>query len=180
MAPTPPNTTSRLKVHYSGPGAGSHVMLFHGSNPGDVVALTDVAAEFIAANLPLFWDGTTFSSAEYAAPGSPFFFPTDWTPQTADTVNVFGTDDNPAVFLQYGGRDGNGVRVKLYAYEIALVSNAKMRYDLGDQAAVDAALAVLDDSSASLKTIAGGTPAWKAYANWGVSDYHTHRARRAG
>jgi len=180
MTPTPPTTTSRLKVQYSGPGAGTHHLLFHGTDPGNAVDLTAVAADFVEALLPVLWNGTVFSSAEFADPGSPFFFPSSWTPQTAATVNTFGVGSNPAQFLQFGGRDGDGVRVKLYLFEVALAANSKMRYDFGDFTAVDDALDVLSASGAELRTIAGAVPSWKNYANWGVNDYLTHRSRRAG
>lgn len=180
MPPVNPTTTSRLRVNYSGPASGTHAMLFHGTDEGSSAALVAVAQDFINALEPLFWDNTLFSDAEFAVAGSPLFFPVTWTPITADTANTFSAGNNPATFLQFGGRDMQGVRVKIYAFEMALNPNSKMRFDYGDQAAVDDAIDVLEASGADLRTISGDTPAWKRYANWGVNDYLTHRARRAG
>ncbi|HKY46335.1 MAG TPA: hypothetical protein VJM50_24795 [Pyrinomonadaceae bacterium] len=128
----------------------------------------------------LCWNTTNFHSAEFAAAGSPFFFPISWTPIIVSSANVFGTNDDPAFFVQWGGRDGAGVRVKLYLFECALTPNPNMRYEAGDNPAVDGGVSVLQASVAVIRTIAAGSPAWKTYANVGSNDKIVHDARRSG
>jgi hypothetical protein len=178
MPPVPPSTTTRYKVGYSGP-FHSHHMLFHGEPTDTAATLAAKAAAVLAPMALLCFNGVVFNTAQFAAAGSPFFFPDgSWTPITSASGINPSAASNPGQFLEFGGRaPADGVRVKLYQFETFFGNSADMRYNRGESAAVDAALNALQAFGLNLATISGSIPTWYDYANVKANDYYTHRAR---
>lgn len=179
MAPVPPNTTMRLRAHYTGP-FDSHTMLFHATTGlseadfiGDVQDIIDQMAN-------CQYNGTVWDTAELAAAGSNLFFPVaTWTPITSGSAINPVTGSGPSTFIQWGGRGLNdGVRVKLYLFETYLLPTDNMRYTPGENAAVDAVVTELQSADNNVGAIDGDTVGWYNYANSGQNDFITHRARR--
>lgn len=178
MAPTPPNTASRLKVKYTGP-LGSHVMTFHGDIGVSAADLAGDVADVIDLFGPLQYSGTAWESAEYSAEGASFSLPyVDWVPIIVS--NPYGPDASasPSRFLQFGGRSaGTGVRVKLYLYETHFQTRQDMRWNAGESATVDAVITELNSVSSNIASIDGQNVSWYSYANVGENAYLTHKAR---
>lgn len=176
MAPTPPNTTKRLRCTYSGP-FGTHQMLFHavlGATDADfIAAVRAVVAEMVQVQ----YNGTNWSAAELADAGSSFSFPVTWTPIVSASGATPGNGNLPGNFLNWAGRDGDGVRVKLYLFEVAALGQADYRYNFGEAGSVDDIVTTLTANDGLIGTIAGGVPTWKSYANFGVNDFIVRRSR---
>ncbi len=179
MASVDPTTTSRMKVHYSGP-FGEHTMLFHGELSSTQSELRTKVAEVVQDMSGMCWNGTTFFRAEYAAAASNLFFEdADWDAITRTSATNPGAADAPSHFIQFGGRTNpGGVRVKLYLFECALPDNEDMRYSVADSADVALVVADLNGPSQSIAAVNGIVAQWYAYANAGQNDYLTHKARR--
>jgi len=178
MAATDPTTTSRLRVSYTGP-FGTHTMLFHGELAQSEADLVGDVADFVDVAGALQFVGTVWSTAEYAAEGSPLFFPTSlWDPITVSASIGPDTGNGPANFLQFGGRDSTaGVRVKLYLYEVRISANSAMKVAGSANAAVQAVITELQSIDNTISNIAGRVPVWYEYANIGQNDFLTHKAR---
>ena len=175
MAPTPPNTVMRLKAHYQGP-LGSHTMLFHAPTmtPSEFAA----AVRFVIQDLTaLQWNGTTWDRAEVALAGNNFFFPIDWTPITVASVLNPQANDTVGEYLEFGGRSVTGKRVKLYLFESILGITPDMRYLVTENEGVNYLVTTLN-AQVDLTAIDGSSVSWYNYANYGINDYWTKRARR--
>lgn len=179
MPPVPPNTTKRIRAHYTGP-FDSHTMLFHATTGlsdsdfiGDVKDIIDQMSN-------LQYNGTTWDTAEIAQPGSALFFPiTPWDAITSGSGFNPTVGSGPSTFVQFGGRGLNGgVRVKLYLFETYLLPTHNMRYIPAENAAVDAVIAELVSADNNVGTISGDVVGWYNYANSGQNDFITHRARK--
>jgi len=178
MAPTDPNTAPRLRVTYTGP-FGTHTMLFHGNLGTDAGDLAGDVSDFIDQAKELQYDGTVWSTAEFADEGSNLFFAyPGWTPITSTTGNDPGVASSPSAFVQFGGRDASsGTRVKLYLFEVTQQATQTMRINAGESALVDAVITELKSVDNNIANIAGRTPIWYSYANVGQNDFLTHKAR---
>ena len=97
---------------------------------------------------------------------------------TSDTDDVYGAN-----FISFQGRSFAGSRVSLNIYGIvaapATVIGRDFRWQQGESAAVDAAIAMLanDSGNDGIVAIDGTAPLWKQYANYGVSAYWQRRLR---
>jgi len=180
MAPVPPNTCPVLFVDYTGP-AGSHTVKFDlviGTTAAAAVAeLRPVCTAF--ANLT--WQTTTFHTARYKAAGSTISNLVTWgAPIVSGLGTPYGANNSPAAFIQFGGRNANGVRAKWYVFETVHQGNNDMRIPLGAIGNVDAAINALKVAeNNSVLSAADGTLSLPIYdyANLNDNDYLVHRAR---
>jgi hypothetical protein len=179
MPPTPPNTASRIRVHYSG-FYGAHTMLFHGLLGIERANFLGDVQDIVTQMTGLQYNTTVWNAAEYAAEGSPLFFPMpEWTVITAANANGTTASDDPGKFMQFGGRDAfAGVRKKLYVFEMALPTRNDMRWNPGEHAAVDAVITELQSVDNENANIAGRIVIWNEYANVGSNDFLVHKARQ--
>lgn len=179
MSPTPPNTTSRYKVHYTGP-FGSHTMLFHGVTGVTQAELRAGVAAIVNDMSGQTWNTTTFNSAEFSAAGSSFFtLDAEWDAITRTSATNPGVNDAPSHFVQYGGRTpSTGKRAKFYLFESTLRDNDTMRYTVADDADVAAIVSEFISQNAVVGAIDGNALAYYGYANVGQNDYLTHKARQ--
>lgn len=176
MTPVPAHTASQLRVMYTGADA-EHSMLFHGvagSAEADLIAAAHAVCTLMALGC---WTGTAFHSAEYTAAGATVSHPVTWTAINAPGGSDPSPNRSPGRFIQAGGRDGAGKRVKLYLFSTGAVANPTMRLIYGASAYVSNLLDALTANDGIIGTVAGGVPTWKAYLNIGENDYITHRAR---
>lgn len=178
MAPINPTTTLRIRAHYSGP-YGDHTMLFHGIAGATLTELVSDVADFASLVGPLQFQGTSWSTAEYANPGSTLFLPVPgWVAINDSSTNDAGPNDSPSRFLNWVGRDTSvGTRVKLYLFETYATAKSDMRWNAGESTAVDAVTDLLNNEASKIGNIAGRIPVWNDYANVGENDYLTHKAR---
>jgi len=177
MAETPIDTTNRLKVFYSGP-YGNHSLLFHGRTGTSESALVSSVRNVIDLFAVLMYDTVVFDSAQYAAAGSTLFFPTAWASIDSTGTTVPDINRSPGLFIQFGARGNpDGIRTKLYLFESGFLPRADMRYEAGENADLDAAIAELQSQDDVIGNIAGGGVIWYNYTNVGENDFITHRAR---
>jgi len=178
MAPIPRDTTDRLKVAYTGPW-GSHEMTFHAqaaTDPADFIAgVRNVLADMVV----FMWDDASFTGAELAAAGSTLFFPVlGWSPITSTSgLAPASGSDGPGLFVQFGGRGADGVRVKLYLFETAVRPNDDMRIQAAASANIESVIDALQTSGNFIGSISGQAPVWAEYANIGFNDYLVAQAR---
>jgi hypothetical protein len=177
MAPVDPTATDRLKIKYEGP-FGNHTLLLHAK---DGVPTADFIADAIALLnqlAKLLYSTAAFTDALLALAGSDIFNAIPFTviPSTGPTTP--DVNSAPSTFIQFGGRDSAGKRVKLYLFESGFLPRFDMRYQAGENADLDDTVAMLSDETSTIGTIAGGAPVWKSYVNVGQNDYLTHKARR--
>ena len=179
MPPVPPNTTGRLRVHYTGP-YGTHTALFHaitGTSEPDLIASVQ---DYVTAAAVAQYNGTVWDTAEFCVAGSTIFNPASgWTPITSTSGISPSANNDPARFVQWGGRASvSGVRVKLYVFEEYIDTVPAMKYLAGVNATLDAVTAVLQDVANLIGCIDGFAPVWKTYVNVNSNDHLVHRARR--
>lgn len=124
-------------------------MLFHGALASTQAQLRGSVETLVDLLLPICWDGTTFTSAEYAAAGSNIFLADGaWSAVVSASGNNPAVTDTPSQFAQFGGRSGvDGTRVKLYLFESFIGYNADMRLLVGVNADVDAIIVELNNFS---------------------------------
>jgi len=178
MAPTPPNTTARCKVSYSGP-FGSHTMLFHAQTAADMGDFVTGVQNVITTMAAAVWSAVSFTGAETAEAGSPFFFPVvGWSTITGTSGIAPSTPpDGPGIFEQFGGRGPDGVRVKLYLFEVTARPNLTMRIPDSATTTIEDIIDALQSSVNLIGTISGSAPVWKRYANIKTNDYLVQQAR---
>ena len=152
-------------------------MLFHGNPTATKAAFLLGVRAVLTEMADVVWQGTSFNGAEYAAVGSSFFFPETWSAINSTLSSTPGAANSPAVAVQWGGRGNDGVRVKLYLFEVAQTIDANMRLNAGDVAAFDGVTAALNSNGATIRTKSGSQAAWKSYINIVVNDFLTRKAR---
>lgn len=178
MPPVPPETTLRLRVTQTGP-RGTHRMLFHGRSGVALSTLIGAASTILAEMAQCCYSGTSFSAAEYATSGVKFFTPVaSWVP--IDAPNTFSPtpNDPTGTYLCFVGRSfASGVRKRLYLYNMAFSLKNDMRYEFGENTAIDDVITQLVANQEFTGAIDGTAVAWKTYANVGTNDYWTRRDR---
>jgi len=179
MPPTPPTTTGRLKVAYNDYWR-AHTMLFHfvPSIDGDeAAALVDPILTAMAAVL---FNSSGFTSAEWYPAGSSIGFPQAMLDTYPGGSGVPPVTAGPSNFIQFGGRNPNGKRVKYYLFGSVFTQKVNMRQNAGDNPLCDAIIAAIDAATAGgtgLACIDGVGFVTYPYANLGQNDYITSRVR---
>jgi len=178
MAPVDPNTTSRLKVHYTGP-FGQHDMLFHAVSLVARATLVTSVRNVLTVMVGLCWNTTSFDGAEFSSAGSNLFFPqTDWVAITRTSATNPAATDAPSHFTQFGARsEVDGRRAKWYLFEDALRDTVDMRYSVAENSDVADVIEAFEAENTVIGSISGTPLSWYQYANVGQNDYITHRAR---
>jgi len=181
MAPVPPQTTVRIRVRQIGP-RGTHRMLFHGTTGADPGQLAVAVRAVLTQMADCCYSGTIFQDAEIGLAGQTFFNPfPSFAPIQAPNTFVPTATDPTGVYGNFVGRSANtGVRVRLFLYNFAFKLRDDMRYELGEQTAIDQVIAQLKLEDASIGAIDGSEVIWKDYCNVGVNDYWTRRDRLNG
>jgi len=178
MAPTPPDTAKRGKVHYTGP-FNSHTMLFHFAAATSDATVASTIATIVSLMSELQWNATTWDVLEIAAAGSSLFFPYGaWTPIVASTSNTIDASSKPSVFYNWGARSvTTGKRAKWYLFETAGTGRNDMRWNGGESALFDDVTTAFESASPPLTAIDGTNINFYSYVNVGENDYLTHKAR---
>jgi len=179
MTPVPPYTSASLYIDYTGP-YNTHTLKFDFAGGVTTAAAITKITPVLTAMLPFLWDGSTFATARWRAAGSSISNSVTFTPMTSTSGQNPTTTSSPARFLQWGGRNANGVRAKWYLFETFAALKPNLRYNSGDSAGVDAVTAALVTAAAGANQLAaadGFSPTMYTYANVGENDYWTHQAR---
>lgn len=164
MAPLPPNNTARYKVFYTVSGH-QHVMDIRSlASPASFGA--DVGG--LLGTLSPMTYAITIDQVQFAASGSNVFNPVT----SGIEGNVYGSGSGTVgetpYYINFVGRSTGGRRVRLAVFGQKALGG-DYRYIAGENANIDAAVAVLQDPANSFKAIDGLKPIWKNYANAGVN-----------
>lgn len=157
-------------------------MLFHGTTGADSVQLSIAVRAVIQEMAQCCYADTVFQDAEFALPGQNFFSPFGaWLPVTAPATFVPTNTDPSGIYGNFVGRSATtGVRVRLFLFNFAFTLRDDMRYETGEQLALDEVVAKLQENDDSIGAIDGSQVFWKNYVNVGVNDYWTRRDRLNG
>lgn len=179
MAPVPPNTTGRLRLTYTGP-RGTHKMLFHAVSGFTRDATVTGARQVVFQMAGVQYAGTTWTDAEWSAPGTNFFVPFDFLDIAAPAENPTPTDADPsAKFLSFVGRsETTGVRKRLFLFNAAYTFQADLRREGPESAAIDSILDALNTNVNNIAAIDGTRVTFKDYANQGLHDYWVRQDRK--
>lgn len=165
MAALPPNNTERYRINYT-VGGKSH----------DFQVRTDtVSPSALGASVDFFLDALspslnaiTIDTVEYAASGSNIFNIVASGIEGNTYGSGAGTGSAIPNEINFIGRSTGGKRVRLMVF--GNKSDAlNYRFAPGENAAVDAAIAVLQATPATFLAIDNVKPVWYNYANAGVN-----------
>ena len=180
MAPTPPNTTFRAKLGYSGP-YGAHTMLVHGFIGATIEDMRPGLIAFVNALANFQYNTVVWDTLQYAEAGVNFFTEDiAWEPVDVGGAAGPSASDVPSRFVNFVGRSpSTAKRVKYHLFETYMNGDNNMRLTPAENANVGAVLDVLNDLDYFFDAIDGTPVVFKNYANLGQNDYLTHRARRS-
>jgi hypothetical protein len=119
---------------------------------------------------------STIDDVEWAASGSNVFNPVVTGAEGHGYGTGAGTVTEIPEYIDFVGRTPGGKRVRAAFFGLG-ISAVDYRFQAGENADVDAAIAVLVGSSASLLGIDGLNPVWKSYANQGFNAYWQREVR---
>lgn len=166
MAPLPENLTPRFRVNYANLSREHSFQIRSNESPATIG--TQVEA-FLGALGPLMAPSIV-GTIEFAPSGSNIFNPVT----TGAEGFSFGSADAPlearAWYVNFVGRSSGGRRAKLFIFGAALLGS-NYRWIVGENEAVDDAIAVLQTFPSGWQAIDGIVPVWKNYANAGVHDH---------
>lgn len=176
MPPIAPNLTDRYKILYT-VGGHQHAQIVRSEGITDANFDTVMDDYYTALGASIY--STTIDDVQFAFAGSNIFSPIT----SAIVGNTYGSG-TPAVagenayFYSFVGRaSGSGVRVRFYQFG-AKALGSDYRYAPGENADLDAALAVIDTSLTGIFMAAdGNNPTWKSYINAGVNAYWQRNLR---
>jgi hypothetical protein len=172
MAPLPPSNTPRFRFHYTVIGRQHTLQLRSPSSPSGIAGF--VNAYFTAFGVDLF--ATILDFADWAPAGSDIFNPVTTGLEGHTYGSGVGNLENTPWAYTFIGRTPGGRRVRLNQYGAKSLS-ANYRFTAGEQATVDAVIALLNIPGSQLRGIDNTIPIWKTYANAQVNDHWIKRVR---
>jgi hypothetical protein len=149
--------TFELRSHLSPAAIGAHVNLWLTALSPRMHAITLNTCQFAAAGSNIFntvtcgFEGTVYGSG---------------TPITQEAPN----------YIDFIGRSTGGRRTRITMFGVSGLGT-DFRWAAGEDAAVDAAIALLVGFGSDLRAIDDIAPVWKPYANAGVNSHWTKATR---
>lgn len=182
MAALAPESTARLRVHYTGP-RGAHTIEFRGGPETGAQAMVTDVRQFLSTISPNFWNGTAFGSADYAGQLSTIFNPVPWgAPIVVANQNAPTANDAYGVYARAEGRSPDGRRVSWTFFNIveSAFESANNRITPGEGGQLEpfiTALQALADAHHAV-TISSQIPIVKDYLNTGINAHVKKVSRR--
>lgn len=173
MAPLSPDNTARYKVFYV-TNATQHTQEVRTNvvSPSAMGTLLD--AYYTALGSKIY--GTTIQEVQFAGTGSNIFNPVT----TGIEGNVYssgtGIPGETPYYFDFIGRSSGGRRMR-FAQFGAKALGSDYRYIAGEDANLDAALAVIAGAASAWVAIDGIKPTMKSYINAGVNSYWQRKVR---
>ena len=166
MAPLSPDNTPRFRVHYTVSGHQHDFQLRSHDSPSFIGGFL---TNFLGA-----LTGLTFASVldfvDFATAGSSVYNPVTtgvegmtWGVGPGSTIQV-------PEFVNFIGRTSGGRRVRVAVFGMG-VDSVDYRWQAGENAGIDNAIAELVTMGSHLRGIDDLTPIWKSYANAGFNAY---------
>lgn len=182
MADYSPDFTARIKVRYTA-GTATHTQTWRIPGPPenvDILSALAVIQAFYDALTPILWEDAAVLSTLVAAKDSSVFLPTSTAlTMTGSTALATATGSVKSAAASFVGRTLEGLRVIVYQYGIAMMPDEidNFRFNPGEQAEIDAAIAELQDAGAVLVGNDGNQAHWYSYANFKSNDYWVGQVR---
>jgi len=176
MAPVNPNNTQRWWFEYFD-GVNNHELMLRGDTDATTGDMISVFSDFITALDPVLHEITVIGG-RYADQGSNIS-----NPFTYDGAPTSGTGELSEALapreISYEGRSNDGRIVSYSMFGLLGTTSGNFRYAAGENAALDAARAVLVAAANAgvLVTISGGKPIFKTYINLNYNSYWERQAR---
>lgn len=172
MAPLPPEGTPRFRINYDVSGAQHSFQIRSHSSPSDVGTLVD---SFLTALADALY-GIVIGTVEFAADNSNIFLPVT----SGIEGNVYSSG-SPTVteepwFYGFIGRSAGGRKWHLDMFG-ARSLGTNYRLEAGENADVDAAIAVLQSAGSAIVGIDDLEVTVYGYANAGVNAHYQRKAR---
>jgi hypothetical protein len=166
MAPLAPNSTPRFKVHYESTSVAHTFQVRWGGSPSALSA----ALTGILTGLTAFYAASVVNLVEFAASGSNIFNSVTSGLEGFTWGSGPGTPGTISQYINFVGRSTGGRRVRMAVFG-CINEGGDFRFSPGEAAAVDGAIAVLNDPGQPFQAIDGLKPIWKLYANAGQNAY---------
>lgn len=174
MAPLPPSNTDRYKLIYS-------------TAPFEHSITMRVQPTVTAAQASTFYDGflaqlipllgvITIVRLEKANINSDVFNAVTWSGAATYGSGVPANIQEPA-FISFVGKSLQGRRVRVTVFGITGVTQQDYRFQAGENAAADAARAVLATGTDRWLAVDGIKPVWNGYANLGFNAHYQRKLR---
>ena len=177
LPPLPDNNTSVIFCNYTVLGEPHSFQWRYTDPPATLADATERVASFLQELQPLMANGWTVTGLEVRFEGEIFTLP-------AGTLNVTpgaGTallSVNAPRFVSFIGRGALGRKWRLSLYGLQFTLEDDYRLEVGDEAALDAARAVIDASPlGTCMAIDRSKVNTYAYYNVGYNAYHQREAR---
>jgi len=166
MAALPPESTARYRFTYTVTGFHHTGQIRSTMSPASFGVFLTLLVDTLD---PLMY-ASTIDSVEWAASGSNIFNAVITGAEGHGYGTGAGTPTEIPEYIDFLGRSTGGRRTRLTFFGIG-VSAGDYRFQAGENADVDAAIAVLVGTGGSLLCVDGLTPVWKSYANTGFNSY---------
>jgi len=179
-----PNNTWRYRVQYHSNGL-THRVLFRTGEDSPATTGADLLLNALLPEIASFLP-TDFAllSSEQSEPGSDIFVPADIEATMADVTPTATPDKaHGPNYLTFSGKDRLGALYDFQIFGIAIapstVDGKNFRFEQGDNANIDSAIAVIknDVSWQFTTTISANPVKYRNYANYGVSAYWQRQLR---
>lgn len=176
LAPLPPDNTVRWWLNYSVAGIG-HTLQMRGTEfATDANALNAYNALLDELD-PVLASNATFLSVDRADQGSNVRNPVIGFVPRSGAGAFTTTGDSRAFQISFTGRSDDGRKVKYLMWGVGVTSDGDFRWEPGDIAYLDDALATFPANNKVWATISGLIPVMHPYTNYGYND-HTVRSLR--
>ena len=166
MAPLPPDSTPRYRVHYTTIGKQHSFEIRSHDSPSFIGTFI---SDFLTALGPVMY-ASAIDFVDFAADNSSVFNSVTTGAEALTWGSGAGSVLEIPQFINFIGRTSGGRRVRLAVFGVG-VSSVDYRFLNTENADVDAARAVLVAAGGLLRGIDDLTPVWKTYANTGFNAY---------
>lgn len=172
MAPLPVDSTARYKIIYTNSGK-QHVQDIR--YVGTLASFdSELAAVWSAMSAQL--KATVIDDVQFAALGSNVFNSVASSLVSNTYGSGVGTVPYVGLFNSFIGRSSGGRRARIYFFG-AVDTGTDYRYVAGENAAIDATVALLNAVGSGIVAIDNLKPVWKTYANGGYNAYWQRESR---
>jgi len=178
MAALPPSNTTRWWAVYTNNNTQHRLMVRTAASVTAAQANTFFNTLFNTLAPIIF--STAVQNLETAVLGSNVRNIVAWTgPASYGAGSEAGTDGRARAF-SFVGRSVDGRKTKLFVFGGKPFSEGDYRIDTSEDAAVLAAVNLLNGANGVYLSISGLQPVWKGYANIGYNDHWIKEYRKAG
>lgn len=172
MAPLPPESTPRFRVHYTVNSQQHAFQIRSHESPSTIGTFIEA---FLGAGAALFYS-SVIDAVDFAADNSNVFNPVVTGAELFTWGTGAGSTANIPSYVNFIGRTALGRRVRLAVFGLGVGAD-DYRFIGGESIAADSMRQELVDFGAGIRGIDDATPVWKTYINAGVNAYWQRNVR---